>query len=108
MAMRGHKLRIYPNDGQRRLLACCFGVGRWSWNVGLEMVQRAYDDRGVNAAVNLAAEGKRILEGIEESGPKGPKSAWIPGSGPRGNPGLVKGTESRIARSSNARRGRAR
>jgi len=52
-------------------------------------------DRDLNAAINIAREGVRILAGSQDSG-QVPESAWIPGTGPGQFDRLGKGTEARI------------
>ncbi|MEW8046501.1 MAG: RNA-guided endonuclease TnpB family protein [Candidatus Thiodiazotropha sp.] len=44
--IRAYKQRLYPSAGQTRLLAGYFGSARFVWNVGLEMISRAYSARG--------------------------------------------------------------
>jgi len=52
-------------------------------------------NRDLNAAINIAREGVRILAGSQDSG-QSPESAWIPGTGPGQFDRLGKGTEARI------------
>lgn len=40
------KQRFYPTQKQEKLLSEYFGSARFAWNVGLEMISRAYSERG--------------------------------------------------------------
>lgn len=44
--IRAYRQRFYPTRDQERLLAGYFGSARFVWNVGLEMIGRAYSERG--------------------------------------------------------------
>lgn len=44
--IHAYKQRLYPTPDQEKLLAQFFGSARFVWNVGLEMISRAYSERG--------------------------------------------------------------
>ena len=44
---RSHRIRVYPNEAQRRLLDRWFGAARWLWNTSLGIRSEAYRERGL-------------------------------------------------------------
>ncbi len=57
---RALKLRLYPNKEQEQTLNKVLGCYRVVYNNMLDLKKNAYD-KDKNAAVNILAEGKRLL-----------------------------------------------
>lgn len=45
VVLHAHRIRFKPTTAQEDLLTRSFGAARWSWNVGLEMISRAWKER---------------------------------------------------------------
>ena len=67
---RSYKFRIYPNATQRKQLAECFGIARFTYNLSLDAISTGYRDQGQNFA---AIDCSRAITELK----KEPEYSWL-------------------------------
>ncbi len=68
--IRAYRQRVYPTKAQESLLAGFFGSVRFVWNVALEMISRAYSERGDRLTYVDVSKQITILK-------QAPEFAWL-------------------------------